>query len=173
MHNQNTLKFTKTRLHCTLLHCLHTPTYQFAGLGSFLLILYILYFYIFYIFHFHLFCRPEVTWRRPQGEMITVRQGENKRKSKKQVFFCKGNHQQLKSKNIKYWQNICARYWLPILTKNVDCQFWLKMLTTNFEFWYWLSLFMQSDTASFLVAIEQNGWHTDQVALAHLKICFT
>ena len=25
--------------------------------------------------------RPGVTWRRPQGEMITVRQGENKRKS--------------------------------------------------------------------------------------------
>ena len=139
MHNQNTLKFTKTRLHCTLLHCLHTPTYQFAGLGSFILILYTLYFYMFYIFHFHLFCRPGVTWRRPQGEMITVRQGENKRKSKKQafIFFCKGNHQQLKSKKIKYWQNICARYWLPILTKNVDYQFWILILTILvYAIWY-------------------------------------
>ena len=163
MHNQ---KFIKTRLHCTLLDRLHTPTYQFAGLGSFILILYILYFYIFYIFHFHLFCRPGVTWRRPQGEMITVRQGENKRKSKKQafIFFVKViiSNWRVRISNID-----------KIYALGIDYQFWLKMLTTNFEFWFWLSLFMQSDTASFLVVIEQNGRHTDQVALAHLKICFT
>ena len=140
MHNQNTLKFIKNT---STLYIVALSTYSNVSI-----------------------CRPGVTWRRPQGEMITVRQGENKRKSKKQafIFFVKViiSNWRVRISNID-----------KIYALGIDYQFWLKMLTTNFEFWYWLSLFMQSDTASFLVVIEQNGRHTDQVALAHLKISFT
>ena len=140
MHNQNTLKFRKTRLHCTLLHCLHTPTYQFAGLGS------------------------HGGGHRERWSQWGRERTKEKVRNKHLYFFVKViiSNWRVRISNID-----------EIYALGIDYQFWLKMLTTNFEFWFWLSLFMQSDTASFLVVIEQNGRHTDQVALAHLKICFT
>ena len=137
MHNQ---KFIKTRLHCKLLDCLQTPTYQFAGLVS------------------------HGAGHRERWSQWGRERTKEKVRNKHLYFFVKViiSNWRVRISNID-----------KIYALGIDYQFWLKMLTTNFEFWYWLSLFMQSDTASFLVVIEQNGRHTDQVALAHLKICFT